>query len=192
MTVSDPAPAAPQGPAPAAKRKAGVPVWRVGKPDAFLAAAVETARAALVDIARPEDIGRHVAAKSEGERVVTHLFESLLSGYRGWYWFVTVARISRSKVVTVNEIGLVPSDDAVLAPEWVPWSERVRPEDRAAAEEEAQADGEPAADASEEEAGEERDSSPGTPDGHDAGESPAEGTSPDAATGPEDGSQAEA
>ncbi|GAB3269794.1 hypothetical protein GCM10027449_04220 [Sinomonas notoginsengisoli] len=122
------------GAAPAPKRKTGVPVWRVGKPDSFLAAAaaVDTARAALADIARPEDIGEHLAAKSEGERVVTHLFTSLLPGYRGWQWYVTMARITRSKVATVSEIGLVPSDDAVLAPEWVPWSERVRPEERAA------------------------------------------------------------
>jgi hypothetical protein len=120
------------GPAAAVKRKPGVPVWRVGKPDSFLAAAVDTARSALADIARPEEVGEHVAAKSEGERVVTHLFESLLPGYRGWYWFVTVARVARSKAATVDEIGLVPSNDAVLAPEWVPWSERVRPEERAA------------------------------------------------------------
>ncbi|MGT2463483.1 DUF3027 domain-containing protein [Sinomonas atrocyanea] len=123
----------PAGPAGAVKRKAGVPVWRVGKPDAFLAGAVDTARSALADIARPADIGEHLAAKSEGERVVTHLFESRLPGYRGWQWFVTVARVARSKRATVNEIGLVPSEDAVLAPEWVPWSERVRPEERAAA-----------------------------------------------------------
>ncbi|GAA2202418.1 DUF3027 domain-containing protein [Sinomonas flava] len=115
----------------------GIPIWRIGKPDAFLAAAVGEARAALADVARPEDIGEHVAAKSEGERVVTHLFESLLPGYRGWQWFVTVARTSRSKVVTVSEVGLVPSKDSVLAPEWVPWADRVRPEDRARAEAEA-------------------------------------------------------
>lgn len=127
------APAAAQTAPPAVKRKAGVPVWRVGKPDAFLAAAVGTARAALGDIARPEDVGEHFAAKSEGERVVTHLFASRLPGYRGWQWFVTLARVARSKTPTVSEIGLVPSDDAVLAPEWVPWSERVRPEERDAA-----------------------------------------------------------
>ncbi|WP_077490799.1 DUF3027 domain-containing protein [Sinomonas mesophila] len=126
------APTAPSSSAP--KRKAGVPVWRVGKPDAFLASAVEAARSALLETVRADEVGEHVAAKSEGERVVTHLFESRLAGYRGWYWFVTVARVARSKAVTVNEVGLVPSEDAVLAPEWVPWAERVRPEDREAAE----------------------------------------------------------
>ena len=118
--------------AAAPKRKAGVPVWRVGKPDAFLASAVDAARSALLETVRPDEVGPHVAAQSEGERVVTHLFESRLAGYRGWLWFVTVARISRSKTVTVSEVGLVPSEDAVLAPEWVPWAERVRPEDREA------------------------------------------------------------
>ena len=40
-----------------------------------------------------------------------------------------MTRNSRSKVVTVSELGLLPSEDSILAPEWVPWAERVRPED---------------------------------------------------------------
>lgn len=113
----------------AAKPRAGVPVWRTGKPDAFLAAAVGVAREAVQTIAKPAEIGEHLGAKSEGERVVTHLFESRLPGYGGWQWFAVVTRNSRSKVVTVSELGLLPSDDSILAPEWVPWAKRVRPED---------------------------------------------------------------
>ncbi|MDQ0924808.1 FtsZ-interacting cell division protein ZipA [Pseudarthrobacter sp. W1I19] len=118
-------------PAPvrSAKPRAGVPVWRTGKPDAFLAAAVDTARTAIEGITAAKDIGRHLAAKSEGDRLVTHLFESRLPGYGGWQWFAVLTRNSRSKVVTVNELGLLPSEDSILAPEWVPWAERVRPED---------------------------------------------------------------
>ncbi|WP_251046191.1 DUF3027 domain-containing protein [Arthrobacter sp. ISL-85] len=112
------------------KRKAGVPVWRTGKPDAFLAAAVDTARAAVEGITPAATIGPHLAAKSEGDRLVTHLFESRLPGYGGWQWYAVLTRNSRSKVVTVNELGLLPSGDAILAPEWVPWAERVRPEDQ--------------------------------------------------------------
>src|SRR5215207_10996349 len=48
------------------KPRAGVPAWRTGKPDAFLAAAVETARSAIEGITAASDIGRHLAAKSEG------------------------------------------------------------------------------------------------------------------------------
>lgn len=116
-------------PKPAPKPRAGVPVWRVGKPDAVLAAAVDFARAAVEGIVPAEQIGQHLGAKSEGDRVVTHLFESRLAGYQGWQWYAVLTRNSRSKVITVNELGLLPSEDSILAPEWVPWAERVRPED---------------------------------------------------------------
>jgi hypothetical protein len=113
----------------AAKSRAGLPVWRTGKPDAFLAAAVDTAREAVEGIANPGEVGAHLGAKSEGDRVVTHLFESRLAGYGGWQWYAVVTRNSRSKIVTVSELGLLPSEDSILAPEWVPWAKRIRPED---------------------------------------------------------------
>ncbi len=109
--------------------RVGVPAWRVGKPDAFLAADVTTARAAVRTIANDSDIGKHIGARSEGVRCVSHLFESTKPGYHGWVWFATLARVSRGKTSTVNEVGLLPTDDAVLAPAWLPWAERVRPED---------------------------------------------------------------
>ena len=116
-------------PKPASRPRAGVPVWRTGKPDAVLAAASDFARTAVEGIAPASQIGRHLGAKTEGDRVVTHLFESLLAGYQGWQWYAVLTRNSRSKVITVNELGLLPSEDSILAPEWVPWAERVRPED---------------------------------------------------------------
>lgn len=66
---------------------------------------------------------------AEGDRVVTHFFECHEFGYRGWRWAVTVARASRAKNVTLDEAVLLPGPDALLAPEWVPWSERLRPGD---------------------------------------------------------------
>lgn len=125
-------------PVEGSKPRAGVPVWRTGKPDAVLAAAVDVARAAIEGIAPAEQIGAHLAAKSEGDRLVTHLFESRLPGYGGWQWYAVLTRNSRSKVVTVNELGLLPSADSILAPEWVPWAERVRPEDEQGEEETAE------------------------------------------------------
>jgi hypothetical protein len=109
--------------------RAGVPVWRTGTPDAFLAAAVDVARTAVEGIAPAEQIGEHLGARSEGDRLVTHLFESRLPGYLGWQWYAVLTRNSRSKVVTVDELGLLPSEDSILAPAWIPWAERVRPED---------------------------------------------------------------
>lgn len=116
----------------AAPSRPGVPVWRVGRPDAFLAADVATARAAISSIAGDAEIGEHVGARSEGVRCVTHLFESKKQGYGGWVWFASLARVSRGKESTVNEVGMLPTDDSVLAPPWVPWAERVRPEDQEA------------------------------------------------------------
>ena len=124
----------------ASKPRAGLPVWRTGKPDAFLAAAVDAAREAVQGIAKPGEVGAHLGAKSEGDRVVTHLFESRLAGYGGWQWYAVVTRNSRSKIVTVSELGLLPSEDSILAPEWVPWAKRVRPEDETPLVEETESD----------------------------------------------------
>ncbi|GAA2823499.1 hypothetical protein GCM10020220_010010 [Nonomuraea rubra] len=67
--------------------------------------------------------------ESEGDRIVTHYFACLDRAYRGWRWAVTVTRASRAKKVTVSEAVLLPGSGALLAPEWLPWSERLRPGD---------------------------------------------------------------
>lgn len=98
-------------------------------PDRLCAEAVDLARAAAEEAAAPGVVGEHAGMAVEGDRVVTHLFECKEPGYRGWRWAVTVARASRAKVVTLDEVVLLPGPDALLAPEWVPWSERLRPGD---------------------------------------------------------------
>ncbi|MFI6686160.1 DUF3027 domain-containing protein [Streptomyces sp. NPDC050485] len=98
-------------------------------PDRLCAEAVDLAREAAEEAAAPGVVGEHVALASEGDRVVTHFFECKELGYRGWRWAVTVARASRAKLVTLDETVLLPGPDALQAPEWVPWSERLRPGD---------------------------------------------------------------
>ena len=98
-------------------------------PDRLCAEAVDLARAAAEEAAAPGVVGEHVGLETEGDRVVTHFFECKELGYRGWRWAVTVARASRAKIVTLDEVVLLPGPDALLAPEWVPWSERLRPGD---------------------------------------------------------------
>jgi len=93
------------------------------------AQAVDLAGAAAAELTGPEHVGEHLAVQADGDRVVTHLFDSLLPGYVGWRWAVTVTRASRSKLVTVSEVVLLPGPDALLAPEWVPWRDRLRPGD---------------------------------------------------------------
>ena len=99
------------------------------KPDTAAVAAVDVARAALVEEVDAADVGEHLGHLVEGERLVTHLFACERAGYVGWRWSVTVARASRQKTVTVDEIVLIPGDDAIVAPEWVPYRERIKPGD---------------------------------------------------------------
>ena len=102
---------------------------RAAEPDQACADAVDQARAAAEADATGGEVGSHVGMEVESDRVVTHLFECLSPGYAGWRWAVTVSRASRSKVVTVSESVLLPGPDALLAPPWVPWTERIRPGD---------------------------------------------------------------
>jgi hypothetical protein len=96
--------------------------------DQVCADAVELARAAISEV--PEAVvGPHLEAVADGERLVTHYFACEMTGYRGWRWAVTVARVARSKHVTVCETVLLPGAEALLAPGWVPWNERLKPGD---------------------------------------------------------------
>jgi len=103
------------------------------EPDAVCAAAVATARQAAEESADPGSVGRHLEAVADGERTVTHTFECVGKGYRGWRWAVTVARAPRMRSATVSEVVLLPGADAVQAPAWVPWSDRIAPGDLGAA-----------------------------------------------------------
>jgi len=99
------------------------------KPDQAALDAVELARAAAEETAGADQVGEHLGFDVEGDRVVTHYFASAAPGYVGWRWSVTLARASRARMVTVDEVVLLPGAEAVLAPAWVPWSERLRPGD---------------------------------------------------------------
>jgi hypothetical protein len=98
-------------------------------PDRLAAEAVELARTAAEDLAGSGRVGEHLGVQIDGDRVVTHLFACLDPAYRGWRWAVTVARAPRAKLVTIDESVLLPGEEAVLAPDWVPWSKRLRPGD---------------------------------------------------------------
>ena len=105
---------------------------RAVKPDAVCLAAVDVARdAAVAEAGAAEHVGEAVGAIAEGERLLTHLFECRLPGYRGWRWAVTLTRVPRARTVTVNDVVLVAGDEALVSPPWVPWSDRLEPGDLA-------------------------------------------------------------
>ncbi|WP_432533953.1 DUF3027 domain-containing protein [Kineococcus arenarius] len=104
---------------------------RARKPvlDAATAGAVDLARAAAEEVADAGTVGEHLEAVAEGDRVVSHAFACLLPGYRGWRWTVTLTRASRARNVTVSEVCLLPGDEALRPPQWLPWAERITPGD---------------------------------------------------------------
>lgn len=100
-----------------------------GPVDAVCAAAVTVARKAALEVAGAGQVGDHVGVTAEGERLVSHHFNSLTPGYRGWRWAVTLARAPRARTATVCEVVLLPGPTSVLAPVWLPWSDRIAPGD---------------------------------------------------------------
>lgn len=93
--------------------------------DESLLDARDLARAALAEITDAQEIGADDGYEVPEERVVTLLFECRLEGYLGWRWAATVTRVDAQSPVNVLEVGLLPGDGAVRAPEWVPWSVRL-------------------------------------------------------------------
>ncbi|OKL47084.1 hypothetical protein BSR28_06675 [Boudabousia liubingyangii] len=97
--------------------------------DAKLAQAVDLAQEAAQSVARPGHVGDHLGVEVDGPMLLTHYFECLHPGYVGWAWAVTVTRVPRSSQVTVCEVEMLPYQNALLAPPWVPWEERLQPAD---------------------------------------------------------------
>ncbi|WP_144873966.1 DUF3027 domain-containing protein [Microbacterium sp. 1.5R] len=96
------------------------------KPDADerLLDAHDLALSALGEITPASTVGPAAGYLVEDDGSVSLRFENRLAGYPGWYWTVTVARVD-DEDPTVLEIELLPGDGALLAPEWVPWAERL-------------------------------------------------------------------
>ncbi|MFI7585636.1 DUF3027 domain-containing protein [Spongisporangium articulatum] len=97
--------------------------------DDVSAAAVDLAREAAVETAGAEAVGEHTGVSVEAGGLAVHTFAALMPGYRGWGWAVSLARPAGQEYPTVCEVVLLPQAEAVLAPEWVPWSDRLAPGD---------------------------------------------------------------
>lgn len=97
--------------------------------DPVSAAATELARAALLEATDEGAVGEALGVTADGERFVSHLFACIKPGYLGWYWAVSVTRAPDSDKVTVNDVVLLPGDDAIIAPSWTPYKDRIQPGD---------------------------------------------------------------
>jgi hypothetical protein len=65
-----------------------------------------------------------VLSSEESDGIANVRFGSNLPGYIGWDWVASLAVDGKS--TTVLETELLAGDDAIQAPEWVPWADRLR------------------------------------------------------------------
>jgi len=101
---------------------------KVGGVDPFDAA--DFARAAALEDAKNEKyVGTLISIDSDDDHVATYLFEAFLPGYVGWRWAVTVAKVDADSNATICDVVLLPGTEALLAPEWIPYSSRITAED---------------------------------------------------------------
>ncbi|MGV8883659.1 MAG: DUF3027 domain-containing protein [Rhodoglobus sp.] len=98
----------------------------------------ELARAALAEITPVDGVGAYIGQVDEDGGAVSLLFEAAMPGYPGWRWTVSIATVEDAEP-TVLEAELMPGEGSLLAPDWVPWSERLA-EYKAAQEAEAPGD----------------------------------------------------
>jgi hypothetical protein len=84
----------------------------------------DVARAALAEISPPDTVGDLLERTAQDDGTSTLRFASTLSGYPGWHWSVSVAEVAGEEP-TVMEAELMPGEGALIAPDWVPWAERL-------------------------------------------------------------------
>ncbi|GEK79760.1 DUF3027 domain-containing protein [Agrococcus baldri] len=90
---------------------------------------LELALAALDEVAPKGAVGEVHDALAEGgahgqAQVVAIRHVSTLGGYPDWLWTVLLSR-GLEGGPTVLEVALLPGETSLLAPAWVPWSERL-------------------------------------------------------------------
>lgn len=81
-------------------------------------------RAALAEITDPSTVGVQLGSHDEGDGVVSVYFRADMLGYPGWRWTATIAHLDGQEP-SVLETELTPGDGALLAPDWVPWVDRM-------------------------------------------------------------------
>ena len=83
-------------------------------------------------------VGDYIRTDEEEQGLRSYIFESTLRGYIGWFWSVTIYQ-PENQEPTISEVVMMPGVKALIAPKWVPWSERLADYKALQAELEAQA-----------------------------------------------------
>ena len=70
------------------------------------------------------ELGAFVESMTE-EQTTIFSWEANLKGYQGWRWNVIVHQIDPASEPTLSEVVLLPGEKSLLAPDWVPWADRL-------------------------------------------------------------------
>lgn len=81
-------------------------------------------RSALAEITPERSVGQLREVDDSVDGLVTLTFSTTMGGYPGWVWTVAVSTIDPANP-SVLETELMPGDGALLAPDWVPWADRL-------------------------------------------------------------------
>ncbi|MEY3972692.1 MAG: hypothetical protein RJA71_4 [Actinomycetota bacterium] len=86
--------------------------------------------AALADAEFATQVGDFVSVEYDDDnRVATYLFNADIAGYVGWRWCITVAKVDEDATPTVCDVVILPGPDSLLAPDHIPYRDRIQPED---------------------------------------------------------------
>jgi hypothetical protein len=69
-------------------------------------------------------VGPFIEIIDEGDNTFSYLFKSELKGYVDWRWSVTIYQ-PEGVEPTLSEFVLLPGSESLVAPDWIPWSERL-------------------------------------------------------------------
>jgi hypothetical protein len=75
--------------------------------------------------AQPNELGSYLEHLDEGEGITTYLWQAKKPGYGDWRWSVTVYQHDPATEPSLCEVVMVPGADSLIAPNWVPWAERL-------------------------------------------------------------------
>ena len=91
--------------------------------DLALNAAVESA-------GDKSQVGAFISVElDEDSGLANYLFDAKLTGYEGWRWSVTIAKVDEDSTPTICDVVMIPGPDALLAPKWIPYADRLQPGD---------------------------------------------------------------
>jgi hypothetical protein len=91
--------------------------------------AMEQARSAAIEDANDLAFVGDLVSIDTDDRIATYLFEASLPGYHGWRWAVTIAKVDEDAPTTICDVVLLPGSESLIAPEWVPYKDRIQPGD---------------------------------------------------------------